>query len=102
MAERKYQLDKTYLQGPKGQIYDYEAVLAKQPGWKPVVPNRSKKAATPVEDEEAAAAAAKEARRVEELRRAQANDDKTQGTEANKTEGTNKQTAAEGQGNKNS
>lgn len=96
MAERKYQLDKTYLQGPKGQIYDYEAVLAKQPGWKPVVPNRSKKAATPVETEEAKKAEEAEARRVEELRRAQANDDAT------KTQDADKQTTAQGQGNKNS
>lgn len=44
MADRKFVQDKVYLQGPKGQIYDYEPLLARQPGWKAVTPNSTKKA----------------------------------------------------------
>lgn len=43
--ERKFQQDKVYLQGPDGQIWDYEPMLAAQEGYKQVIPNQSRKSA---------------------------------------------------------
>lgn len=43
--ERQYIEDKVYLQGPDGQHWDYEPLLANTPGFTPVTPNPSKKAA---------------------------------------------------------
>lgn len=45
MADRKYEPDKVYLQGPDGRIWPYEALLANEPGFVSVVPNKSKQAA---------------------------------------------------------
>lgn len=42
--ERKFVEDKVYLQGPDGQIWEYEAMLANQNGFVAVTPNPSKKA----------------------------------------------------------
>lgn len=43
--DRKFVEDKVYLQGPDQQIWEYEALLANQPGFVAVTPNPSKKAA---------------------------------------------------------
>lgn len=44
MAERKFEQDKVYLQGPDGQIWPYDPHLTKIDGFKSVIPNKSKAA----------------------------------------------------------
>jgi hypothetical protein len=48
-TERKFVEDKVYLQGPDGQIWDYDALLANQSGYVAVTPNKSKKATAQME-----------------------------------------------------
>ena len=40
---RKFEVDKVYLKGPDGQIWENEPLLANRDGFVPVVPNPSKK-----------------------------------------------------------
>jgi hypothetical protein len=96
-TERKFVEDKVYLQGPDGQIWDYDALLANQSGYVAVTPNKSKKAATQEEadkkaQEEADAAAqklieenaAKAAQQIEADRLAQDKKDQAARTESQK------------------
>ena len=39
--EQEYIEDKVYLRGPTGRIYPYEPLVANQPGFVAVVPNKS-------------------------------------------------------------
>ena len=43
MSKREFVEDKVYLKSPEGEIWEYEALLARRPGWTKVIPNRSKK-----------------------------------------------------------
>ena len=46
MAERKFDADKVYLQGPDGQIWPYDPHLSAVEGFKPVIPNKTKRPET--------------------------------------------------------
>lgn len=47
--KRVFQQDKVYMQGPDGMIHEYEPMLLKIKGFTQVIPNPSKKEATPAQ-----------------------------------------------------
>ncbi len=43
MSKREFVEDKVYLKSPEGDIWEFEPLLARRPGWTKVIPNKSKK-----------------------------------------------------------
>ena len=51
MSDRQFEEDKVYLQTADGNIWEYEALLARRADVKKVIPNPSKKSESTVETE---------------------------------------------------